>query len=74
MLSRSFKAALRGLLMGLLLGVFAGGLSSSQFGQPFSGTTGLKVFPLGMFFPGLVVFAPVTAPIGAVLGVLFREH
>lgn len=74
--ARVFKAALWGTLIGLLLGVLAGGLSSALFGQPFSGVTGLKVFHLGMFFPGLVVFAPVTAGIGAVLGagcVLFRN-
>lgn len=68
MIVRAFKAALWGAMIGLLLGCLAGGLSSSLFGQPFSGATGLKVFHLGMFFPGLVIVAPVTAAIGAVLG------
>ncbi len=71
MFARLFKAALWGTLIGLLLGVLAGGLSSALYGQPFSGATGLKVFHLGMVFPGLVIFAPVTAAIGAVLGAGF---
>ena len=60
-----------GTLIGLLLGALAGGVSSALYGQPFSGATGLKVFHLGMVFPGLVIFAPVTAGIGAVLGAGF---
>ncbi len=71
MLARVLKATLWGTLMGLLLGVLAGGVSSALYGQPFSGATGLKVFPPGMVFPGLVIFAPVTAGIGAVLGAGF---
>jgi hypothetical protein len=68
MLHFSVKAAMCGALMGMLLGVFAGGLSSALLGQPFSGETGREVFHLGMFFPGLVIFAPVTTGIGAILG------
>ena len=71
MFARVFKGLLCGLVIGLLLGVLAGGVSSTLFGQPFSGVRGLKVFHLGMFFPGLVVFAPVTSGIGAVLGAIF---
>lgn len=73
---RAFKTALLGGGIGFLLGVLGGGLSSSLFGQPFSGATGLQVFHLGMFFPGLVIVAPVTAGLGAVIGavvVWFRE-
>ena len=64
------KFSRRGAWIGLLLGVVAGGTTSAVFGQPFAGDglRGLAVFPSGMFFPGLVVFAPVTASIGAVLG------
>ncbi|MDA1055984.1 MAG: hypothetical protein O3C40_36850 [Planctomycetota bacterium] len=68
MLTRILKSTLCGTVIGLLLGVISGGLWSSLFGQPFSGATGLKVFHLGMFFPGLVIVAPVTAGIGAVCG------
>jgi hypothetical protein len=68
MLTRILKSALCGTVIGLLLGVILGGLWSSLFGQPFSGATGWKVFHLGMFFPGLVIVAPVTAGIGAVCG------
>jgi len=72
-LSRFFtatKGAGCGALIGLLLAVLAGGFSSTLLGQPFSGQTGLKVFPQGMVFPGLFIFAPVTAGIGALLGVI----
>lgn len=66
----AFKAAVCGALLGLLLGSIIGGFSSALLGQPFSGETGLKVFPLGMFFPGIVIFGPVTAGIGAILGMI----
>lgn len=37
-------------------------------GQPFSGVTGLKVFPGGMIFPGLFIIAIFTGSLGAGLG------
>jgi gas vesicle protein len=69
-ITAAIKAAICGALMGLLLGAIAGGLSSSLLGQPFSGQTGLKVFHLGMFFPGIVIFGPFTASIGAIIGII----
>jgi hypothetical protein len=68
MFGRVRKAACLGALSGLLLGVLAGGGFNALFGQPFSGLTGFEVFPDGLWFPGLVIFAPFTASIGAVLG------
>ena len=70
MLACVFKAALWGTLIGLLLGVVAGGLSAALFGLPFSGAKGLRVFHRGMIFPG-IIFGPVAAAIGAVLGAGF---
>jgi integral membrane sensor domain MASE1 len=63
-------AAICGALIGLLLGAIVGGLSSALLGQPFSGQTGLKVFHLGMLFPGIVIFGPFTASIGAIVGII----
>lgn len=68
MLIHFLKTTMCGTAIGLLLGVISGGFWSALFGQPFSGATGWKVFHLGMFFPGLVIVAPVTAGIGAVCG------
>jgi hypothetical protein len=54
----------------LLIAVLAGGLWSALVGQPFSGLRGLKVFHLGMFFPGLVILGPFAAVVGAIIGAI----
>jgi hypothetical protein len=66
------KTTFRGALMGLLFGVVAGGCWSALFGKPFSGATGLKVFPFGMWFPGLLIIAPFTAGAGAIIGAVMN--
>jgi hypothetical protein len=71
MLGRCSKAALWGALIGLFVGLLWGGLGSAVRGQAFSGATGMKAFLPGMLFPGLVLFAPFTAVIGAALGAGF---
>lgn len=68
MLIPVLKTALLGTLIGLLLGVLAGGLSMVVLGPGFVEEQGVDLFQLGMYFPGLVFFAPVTAVIGAVVG------
>lgn len=67
MLNRIAICALAGAAAGAVLGALAGGIWAACFGQPFSGATGLRVFPAGMWFPGVIV-APVTAGVGAAAG------
>lgn len=57
-----------GAVAGTLVGVIGGGLTSAIYGQPFVGVTGLRGFLGGLVFPGLLMVAPVSAPIGAAAG------
>ena len=54
-------------MVGLIFGVLAGGIISGMYGQPFSGTKGPQGFLGGLYFPGLVVFAPASAATTATL-------
>jgi hypothetical protein len=70
MFSRFLKFSMIGTFVGLLAAALAGGVWSALFGQPFSGERGMEVFHLGMVFPGLVIFGPVAAIIGAFIGAI----
>ena len=59
-----------GALVGVALGAVIGGVAASIYGVPFSGTKGPAAFLQGMFFPGLIIVAPVCAAICAMLGSL----
>lgn len=63
-----FKGTVSGGLWGFVAAVLVGGFASMFFGLPFSGKMGIEVFPSGMIFPGLFMFAPWATIFGAVIG------
>lgn len=71
MLFRLMTLSVLGSVAGALAAVIAGGVCSVLIGQPFSGEKGLRVFPLGMYFPGLIVFGPAAASTGAIIGAVY---
>jgi len=70
MLLRLMTHSIFGAVVGVLAAVIAGGFCSALIGQPFSGEKGFRVFPLGMYFPGLIIFGPAAAGIGGVIGAI----
>lgn len=66
--------ALSGAAAGAILAMLAGGVGSALYGLPFSGQKGFDVFLPGTLFPGLIIFAPWGACLGAVAGATYAHY
>ena len=62
--------AAAGAIVGLVLAAIAGGVCAMIYGVPFSGVKGVRAFPSGMLFPGLLMIGPVAAGVCAAIGAL----